>query len=158
MADPPDLYRILQVDPAADPDVLAAAFRALARRVHPDRDTSGVQDERMAELNRAYAVLRDPDRRRAYDAQRPKRTSAVGPGAESPAGGGLAARMRATSARSESEDDGTRLDFGRYAGLTLRQVAARDREYLSWLARHSSGIRFRGEISAILGQNASSRS
>jgi uncharacterized protein (DUF3820 family) len=44
----------------------------------------------------------------------------------------------------------TVLDFGRFAGRTLRDIAAEDTEYLRWLARHSSGIRFRGEIERLL--------
>src|SRR5215472_15005070 len=59
------LYEILQVDPRAEPEVLEAAFRRLARKYHPD--VSQTSDERMKELNAAYAVLRDPARRAEYD-------------------------------------------------------------------------------------------
>lgn len=62
------LYEILQVDPRAEPEVLEAAFRRLARKYHPD--VSGVDSgARMKELIAAYEVLRDPTRRRAYDRQ-----------------------------------------------------------------------------------------
>lgn len=160
----PDYYRILQVDPEADAEVITAAFRVLARRLHPDRDSSGVQEYRMAELNRAYAVLRDPEQRRQYDAER-RLAPPMGPGAapereqperEQPARrGGLSARMQAAaeaagaSAQGEASDE-TRLNFGRYAGMTLREIAAQDTEYLRWLSRHSSGLRFRPEIERIL--------
>ena len=156
----PDYYRILQVDPEADAEVITAAFRVLARRLHPDRDTSGVQEHRMAELNRAYSVLRDPQQRRQYDAER-KLMEPMGPG-ESPGRdqprpqGGLSARMRAAAGAVETSDPGdaesgeTRLAFGRYAGMTLREIAAQDTEYLRWLSRHSSGLRFRAEIDRIL--------
>jgi hypothetical protein len=42
------------------------------------------------------------------------------------------------------------LTFGRYAGWSLRDLARRDPEYLLWLSRHSSGIRYRTEIYGIL--------
>jgi DnaJ-class molecular chaperone len=155
----PDYYRILMVDPEADPEVITAAFRVLARRLHPDRDITGVEEYRMAELNRAYGVLRDPDKRAAYDAERA--LTPVGPGfdEEPPRRGGLAARWQAvqqaradataTEATTMAGED-ARLDFGRYAGMTLRQIAAQDVEYLRWLSRHSSGLRFRHQIERIL--------
>jgi curved DNA-binding protein CbpA len=61
------LYEILQVDPRAEPEVLEAAFRRLARKYHPDVSTSGDSVERMKELNGAYEVLRDPGKRADYD-------------------------------------------------------------------------------------------
>src|SRR5574337_1213514 len=60
-----DLYRVLQVHPTAEPEVIQAAFRRLARKYHPDAGSGS--DERMAELNAAYAVLGDATRRAAYD-------------------------------------------------------------------------------------------
>jgi curved DNA-binding protein CbpA len=48
-----DYYKVLQIDPEADPEVVTAAFRVLARRLHPDHDLTGVHEVRMAELNRA---------------------------------------------------------------------------------------------------------
>ena len=42
------------------------------------------------------------------------------------------------------------LNFGRYAGMTLKQVARQDPDYLRWLSRHSSGIRYRNAIEAVL--------
>jgi hypothetical protein len=61
------LYEILQVDPMAEPEVLEAAFRRLARKYHPDISGTADGAERMKELNAAYQVLRDPIRRRLYD-------------------------------------------------------------------------------------------
>ena len=42
------------------------------------------------------------------------------------------------------------LDFGRYEGWTIEQLAAQDSDYLKWLSRHSSGIRYRQQIEAAL--------
>jgi hypothetical protein len=46
---------------------------------------------------------------------------------------------------------GSVLTFGRYAGWALRDLARHDPDYLLWLSRHSSGIRYRTEIYSILG-------
>jgi hypothetical protein len=61
------LYEILQVDPRAEPEVLEAAFRRLARKYHPDVSHTADSVQRMKELNAAYQVLRDPARRADYD-------------------------------------------------------------------------------------------
>lgn len=61
----PDLYRILQVHPTAEPEVIQAAYRRLARKYHPDAE--GGSEARMAELNAAYAVLGDPVLRADFD-------------------------------------------------------------------------------------------
>ena len=77
----PDVYRVLQVDPAAETLVLDASFRALARRYHPDGEAP--DPARMAVLNRAYALVRSPEPRGAYDRSR-QRLVAVGPGLAAP--------------------------------------------------------------------------
>jgi len=64
----PTFYQILQVDPAADPEVIDAAFRRLALKFHPDRSTVPDAAQRMRELLEAKACLSDPAKRRAYDA------------------------------------------------------------------------------------------
>src|SRR4051794_18160789 len=63
----PDYYRILRVDPQAEPEVINAAYRKLAAMYHPDVDASPDAQARMVEINQAYGVLRDPDSRAAYD-------------------------------------------------------------------------------------------
>jgi DnaJ-class molecular chaperone len=66
----PDYYRILRVDPQAEPEVINAAYRKLAAMYHPDVDPSPDAQTRMVEINQAYGVLRDPDSRAAYDRAR----------------------------------------------------------------------------------------
>ena len=46
---------------------------------------------------------------------------------------------------------GSVLTFGRYTGWSLRDLARHDPDYILWLSRHSSGIRYRTEIYGILG-------
>lgn len=65
-----DLYRILQVDPAAEPEVVEAAYRRLALKYHPDVSSAPDAAERMRDLNAAYSVLSDGRRRAEYDRER----------------------------------------------------------------------------------------
>jgi hypothetical protein len=51
----------------------------------------------------------------------------------------------------KSSFDPRRLDFGHYAGHSVEELATADPDYLHWLARHPSGIRYRSEISRVLG-------
>lgn len=51
---------------------------------------------------------------------------------------------------ANSSFDPSRLDFGHHAGRTIRELAEVDPDYLRWLARHPSGIRYRAEISRVL--------
>lgn len=141
-----NLYKVLQVDPAAEPDVIAAAHRALAAKLHPERDISGVAEYRMRELNEALAVLRDPERRRAYD-ERLRNDSQVPVGPGSHAVGTLTGRVQGHDAQGPAE---MRIDFGRYAGWTLGELVRADPDYLRWLSRHSSGVRYRGAILRLL--------
>ncbi len=65
-----DLYEMLQVSPSAEPEVIDAAYRRLARKYHPDVDKSPAANREMRRLNAAYDILGDADRRRAYDLAR----------------------------------------------------------------------------------------
>ncbi len=62
-----DYYEILGVPRNASPDDLKSAFRRLARQYHPDVNKSADAEEQFKELNEAYAVLSDSDKRAAYD-------------------------------------------------------------------------------------------
>jgi curved DNA-binding protein CbpA len=58
------LYSILNVSSDAEPVVIEAAYRALMKKYHPDQ---GAQRPGAAEINSAFATLRDPERRAEYD-------------------------------------------------------------------------------------------
>src|SRR5258706_8206277 len=63
-----DYYETLGVRRDADADALKKAFRSLAMKYHPDRnpDDNGAE-QRFKEINEAYDVLKDEQRRAAYD-------------------------------------------------------------------------------------------
>ena len=142
-----DAYRILQVESSAHEVVVKAAYRALAALYHPDRDPSPLATHRMAELNDAYAKIRTRDRRDGYDRLRTMRNSDA---AQSVVVAGTSAQPATPRDRSASKGDADTLDFGRYAGWSLAQLATQDPEYLMWLSRHSSGIRYRRKIEQLL--------
>ena len=150
-----DYYKVLEVDPEADPDVIEAAYRALSNKLHPESDLTGQQRVRQTELDHAFAILSNGIQRRAYDARRADEMVPMGPGHAFDATPRLAAG--ALSERVQAGLDGQnlanlKLDFGRYAGWSLGELAAQDPTYLRWLARHSSGIRYRSAILRLLTQ------
>jgi len=63
-----DYYRTLGVARDATADDIKKAFRKLARKYHPDLSKEPGAEARMKEVNEAYAVLSDPEKRAAYDA------------------------------------------------------------------------------------------
>ena len=64
-----DYYAILGVHPTAEKAVIEAAYKALAKRYHPDmnRDNSDEAKRRMQEINEAYSILSDSNKRKEYD-------------------------------------------------------------------------------------------
>ena len=140
-----DPYRVLQVMPSAEQEVVNAAYRALALKYHPDRDASSEAARRMQQVNEAFALVRDPVTRARWDG---------GHRAGSRAGGSAGTQASTAPPPPRSSAAGSRLEFGRYAGWTLRDLARQDPDYLRWLSRHASGLRYRTEIYQILGRMA----
>ena len=67
MADKRDYYEVLGVGKSADEKDLKNAFRSLARKYHPDRSTEDDAEDKFKEIQEAYAVLSDPEKRQMYD-------------------------------------------------------------------------------------------
>lgn len=63
----PDLYEMFELPRTASDDDIRAAYRRLARDLHPDSNPSADAAEQFAELTKAYQLLKDPGLRRRYD-------------------------------------------------------------------------------------------
>jgi curved DNA-binding protein CbpA len=216
----PDPYKVLQVDPEAEDEVIEAAYRRLARKYHPDVAAGDEARERMVRINQAWEMLKDPTRRAAVDRARRRQdasaaaaaaadtrstvtgrgpTEATGgagsaqggtdarahtwrgatpppswpPGVRDPStddaartqrtspdwspgrstsGGGYDATMRSADSAGPppGNPSGTVLDFGRYAGWSLGEIARTDLEYLEWLDRMPIGRAYQAEIDTLL--------
>lgn len=72
-----DYYEILQVHSSAEPEVIQKAYMALANKYHPDKNPSTAAAAKMRKINSAYDVLRDPDKRKKYDAELTGRNKAA---------------------------------------------------------------------------------
>jgi curved DNA-binding protein CbpA len=162
----PDPYKLLQVDPEADVEIIQVAYRKLAQRYHPDVAPGADAARLMAELNAARDLLVDPAARAAHDSARKSGSTAPDPASgRSPSAGTAQARDGSASAPRADDSAATRfaprtgqaghaaggvLAFGRYAGWSLAEVARADLEYVEWLDRMPIGRPHRDEIDAIL--------
>ena len=62
-----DYYKILGVSRDAKPDEIRKAYRKLAKQYHPDVNKAADAEEKYKEINEAYEVLKDPEKRQKYD-------------------------------------------------------------------------------------------
>jgi DnaJ-class molecular chaperone len=144
------LYKVLMLDPTVDAEILSVVYRRLAHRYHPDVDPTPDAARRMLELNAAYEVLGDPEKRRRYDAdlaaRRDRRSTdrLIRRQGEVPYG---SAGMPAGPA------SGSVIDFGRYSGWTLGQIRRSDPDFLEWLSKVPAGRQYREEIARLLSQS-----
>jgi hypothetical protein len=169
-----DPYAVLGVRPSATTATIAAAYRTLARRHHPDVSAAPDAEQRMADINAAWAILRDPGRRLAWDKAHAAKLLAT---AHEAGAAGRSADGRSPAGRRGHDDNdrgaattwrrgphgegaagpppgnprGSVLHFGRHIGWSLGEIARVDPGYLQWLATHRDGGRYRAEIEAILG-------
>jgi len=146
-----DLYGVLQVDPDADLHRIQAAYRALARRYHPDLTADPATAAVMAELNAAYEVLGDLGRRAQYDQARREAAEARAKTSATPGGNGEAGqrsepRWTGAAGRPPGHPSGSVLPFGRYKGWSLGEIARMEPYYLVWLEDKREGRPYLGEI------------
>lgn len=157
-----DPYKTLGVAHSADERAISAAYRAQARRHHPDVASDPEAQQRMAALNAARTILSDPVQRVEWDKahglsahashalSRPQVTTLrvepkpgvpvwhLGPDGEGAAG------------PPPGRPSGSVLSFGRHIGWSLGEVARVDLGYLRWLITKPDGRRYRAEIEALL--------
>ena len=208
MPDAINPYKILQVDPEAEDEVITAAYRRLARKYHPDLAATPDAPARMAAINAAWELIGDPDKRADIRPNAPRGGSGyalrvvtlsvavscrserrrgrgrlgsraaastppgdpTGPGwpgrqaasrhrpsssrgTGRPAGRptvavsmNRCARAQATRGPPPGRPSGRVLNFGRYAGWSLGEIARQDLEYIEWLDRMPIGRPYRDEI------------
>jgi curved DNA-binding protein CbpA len=179
-----DPYKVLQVDPEAEDEVIQAAYRRLAQKYHPDRSTGPEAAERMVAINAARALIGSPERRAVYDRDRAGARSAsppTEPGRQTPnepppeqvssdwttgrsgTGSGYDESMRSAEGLGAAgpppgNASGSVMNFGRYAGWSLGEIARRDIDYVEWLDRMPIGRMYRDEIDALLRRTGRRRS
>lgn len=73
-----DYFKTLQVDPEAEPEIIKDAFERLARKYHPDINKNPDATQRMKEINEAYDILGNAEKRKIYYMAYLQRTNSVG--------------------------------------------------------------------------------
>jgi curved DNA-binding protein CbpA len=144
-----DPYRVLRIPRDAEHLVIRAAYRALAWQWHPDR---GGAPGQMIQINEAWRILGDSSRRAAFDAA--GLTGAAGPTpGPAPAPSDPGAVERPSRAATEPGV----IDYGRYAGWSIDQLADHDPDFLEWLVRMPAGRQYAVQIREILGRREAQR-
>lgn len=122
-----DYYAIMQVDVMAEGAVIAAAYKALAAKYHPDRNNSADATRRMQALNEAYEVLSDPVRRADYDRQYPFRRNGHG-----------GAYPSATSVAQATLTDARARERFERAAQRIREIQARSLQQIQAIQERSA--------------------
>jgi DnaJ-domain-containing protein 1 len=115
-------YEVLGLPPDASPEAVRENFRLLMQLIHPDRQGAGMAwpEDFAARANGAYAVLKVPETRAAYDSELAE------------------ARFREQAARGVAPTRATSQAFGRAAGFRRRAVPAASLP--EWLALDVGGV------------------
>lgn len=62
-----DFYKVLGVSPDSDEDEIKKAYRKLALKFHPDKNSDAEAEDKFKEIAEAYDILNDPKKRNIYD-------------------------------------------------------------------------------------------
>jgi len=62
-----DYYQILDIDPDSSTEEIRKAYKAASMKYHPDRNPGKDTTSQMQDINEAYAILKDDDKRSRYD-------------------------------------------------------------------------------------------
>src|SRR5579872_3463731 len=62
-----DYYKVLGVSKSASADEIKRAYRKMALQYHPDRNKTKEGETKFKEVNKAYEVLADPQKKKTYD-------------------------------------------------------------------------------------------
>lgn len=151
-----DPYEVLGVPRTASTRQIRLAYVDRARRAHPDLVGHRGTDV-MRALNEAWDVLKDPERRRAFDATTVAAGAVPADGGPAGAGGGSGATRpfwTGAAGPPPGRPSGSVLDFGIFARWSLGEIARRDRGYLVWLRDRPDGQPYVPEINRLLGAPA----
>ena len=156
-----DPYATLEVDPTASQEVVSAAYRALARRFHPDIAPGPEAVARMVAINAAWELLRNPTLRASWDRKHgrvviepeldgaaDRATGAYTPGGHRWAAG--TAPGTGAAGPPPGRPSGSVLDFGRHIGWSIGEISRVDPGYLTWLESKPEGRPYMAEIDATL--------
>ncbi|HEY7107281.1 MAG TPA: J domain-containing protein [Acidimicrobiia bacterium] len=125
MGRPKTYYEQLGVAPTASAADIRAAYRTLARTLHPDR-ARGQASSRMASINEAWRVLGDPTRRAAYDDELARAEPHVRPRSEATRSDAAPRARQQEAAEEEAaadeEADDWRLDVPITDGRAVRAL------------------------------------
>jgi curved DNA-binding protein CbpA len=136
-----DPYRVLKVRRDAKRHEIRAAYRTLAWQWHPDH---GGAPGQMIAINEAWRILGHEDRRAAYDAAVLRPTAAIHRPV-TPEHGPTPEPERPPRSAAEPGV----IDYGRYAGWSIDELAMHDPDYLQWLVRMPAGRAYAAQIREI---------
>ncbi len=109
-----DYYKVLGVTKSATADELKRAYRKLAVQFHPDKNKSKEAEEKFKEINQAYEVLGNEQKRKQYDQFGAAAFENGGRGAGGPFGGGFGGQQGPFT-YSYSSNGGQGFDFGGFS-------------------------------------------
>jgi DnaJ-class molecular chaperone len=135
-------YAILGVTHESNDEAIVAAYRALARRHHPDI-AGEAATERMIRINAAFERLRTPERRAEYNLE-------LGHGGVARSALRQEADGTGAAGSPPGRASGSVLGFGRHVGWSIGEIARVDPGYLVWLEDRREGRPYLDEIDRTL--------